>query len=209
MKKKILAAAVLLLLLSMPLFAEIEIGLGFSPPLFPDREGLSGDFFEDSIKSAHIGYSFWWLFYASVDAMVLPPYSVQGLTSTFEEGYVQLGHYRPGFLFLLDAGIRPRIGPIFILAEVGINNLYVFEQDKLEASGVEINTDLGVNLKVGAGLKFGFWGVTLSGTAVFANPEIMMKTLQALGSTNQAIAQKALDTIVESLYPAITLQLMF
>jgi hypothetical protein len=192
MRKSVLITALLVLVLAVatPVFAEIELGISgtFDPGQAsdPDKE-------LDIIPGFHVGYS-WAIFYASWDAMVLPP----GLVNEFT------GFQRPGFLNLIDAGIRLRIGPIVTYATVGTNNIYVYGQSELG----DFNPEFGANIRVGLGLTFGFWGVNLSGTTVFSSFDRLARTLQAFGGT-PAEQQAALDTILDGLIPALNLTLYF
>ena len=68
---------------------------------------------------------------------------------------------------MFDVGIKLVLKPIIFYAEVGPNVLYLyggqFYRDPLGGNGV------GVNGRIGAGVKFGWWGINLSGTQVFAS----------------------------------------
>lgn len=194
MRKSVLITALLVLVLAVatPVFAELELGI--SATIDP---GQANDPTAeiDPIPGFHVGYNWWGIFYASWDAMVLPP----GLVNEFT------GFQRPGFLNLIDAGIRLRIGPIVTYATVGTNNIYVYRQSELEGS---FNPEFGANIRVGAGLTFGFWGVNISGTTVFSSFDRLARTFQAFGGT-PAEQQAALDTIINGLIPALNLTLYF
>ena len=192
---------VVLLALSAPVFAEIELGASFTPAEYMMSEEIkqleqflgAEDQFE-AIFGFHIGYSWWWLFYGSWDAMVMPPWWVYSITVGEEAS----GIYRPAFLNLFDVGVRPTLGPIILLAEAGINNIRIYDQESLGVQGTEAN--FGVNLRLGAGLKFDWWGITVTGTSVFATFNKMVQVIQGVTESNP----NAIKYLVNSLIPSIT-----
>jgi len=217
MTKKLALCAFLILFLSGVAFAELEVGFGIAPPLGStsdetsddqtesDSESSSGGFFYDNTAVLHAGYSFAWLFYASLDAMMLPPSAVSSMTGYFnvDDGTYKNGVYRPGILSLIDVGIRPRIGPLMLMVTTGINNLYIYQQDELDE---EFASSLGVNLRVGLGLKLSKWlGLMVSGTVVFSDFDSMIFTLKAL--EDPKLTEKATEQLLNNLYPVITLNL--
>lgn len=211
MAKKLIIFAALFLVLSASLFAEIELGFGIAPPLQEHEESMYDGFFYENTGVLHFGYSFWWLFYASYDALLLPPSAVAGMTGTFNEAdsSYSSGIFRPGILSLIDVGFRPQIGPILLMATTGINNLYIYKQEELEAN-TDFEANLGVNLRLGVGLKINkFLGIMASGTVVFATFDDMSETLKNLAGNDVFLATKAEERILNNLYPAIVLNLHF
>lgn len=209
MTKKLMLAAFLILALAGTAFTdELELGFGIAPPLNQDdMQGPSKGFFYDNTAVLHVGYSFAWLFYASYDALMLPPASVSSMTGSFnvDDGTYQPGIYRPGVLSLIDVGFRPRIGPVILMVSTGFNNLYIYKQDELEEHA-GFSPDLGVNLRAGLGFKFGkALSVMASGTVVFNNFDSMISTLEGLGNDN--MRDMVLDNLLSNLYPVITLNL--
>ena len=154
MKKILLPlAAVLLLAMAVPAFAysprgEWELGLSWTPSR--DSSNIADPNAVNSIIGFHVGYA-WSILYASWDAYAMPDYWVWNMT----------GYYTPGFLNLFDVGVRLVLKPILAYAEVGPNYLYVY--------GGQSYGNIGVNARAGVGVKFGWWGVNVSGTQVFAN----------------------------------------
>jgi len=152
---------VLLLALAVPAFAERgewELGIGWTP---------SSDLINDAIINFHIGYAYS-ILYFSWDAYAMPDYWVYNATTYVDPntGYTIYGQYLPGFLNLFDVGVRFVIKPVLVYGEVGTNVLYIYGgQIYKDPNG---NTGVGVNARAGVGLKFGWWGVNLSGTQVFA-----------------------------------------
>jgi hypothetical protein len=207
MKRKAMLLIAVFLLLGTFAWAELELGLGIAPPMGNvPQEAQTGNMFGDATKVIHAGWSFWWLFYASYDGFILPPYSVAQLTSVMDTstGSYSSGYYRPGFLNTFNLGIRPRIGPISVLATVGINQLYVYKQGP---DGLEV-PPVGVNLRLGAGLRFANWiGVTVTGTTVFADFAELSSTLNALGGNDPFLKQMAQDRILNNLFPAVLMTL--
>jgi hypothetical protein len=195
-------------LAAIPVVAEMELGIGLAPPIGSAPEGARKGFFEDSTKIFHAGYSFAWLFYASYDALVLPPYAVSQMTGVIDSGTGSWspGYYRPGFLNTFNLGMRPRIGPVMISASVGANSLYVFRQgpDELKVPPV------GVNMRVGAGFKLAkHLGFMVSATSVFSDFSDMTSTLKALTGSDSFLQQKAKDRILNNLFPSAVLSLHF
>lgn len=207
MTRKTALVVALLLLLGGSAWAELELGLGIAPPIGDvPAQAQTGSFFTDATKVLHAGLSFWWLFYAGYDGLILPPYSVQQLTSGIDTGTGQVtdGYFRPGFLNTFNVGIRPRIGPISIMASVGINQLYVYRQD---ADGLA-SPPLGVNVKAGAGLRFAKWiGLSATVMSVFGDVKEMTDTFNALGGSDPFLAKQAEDKLLNNLFPVITLNL--
>lgn len=209
MTKKLMLATFLILALAGTAFTdELELGFGIAPPLNQEAmQGPSKGFFYDNTAVLHVGYSFAWLFYASYDALMLPPASVSSMTGSFDvtNGTYQTGVYRPGILSLIDVGFRPRIGPVIIMVSTGFNNLYIYKQDELvDYAGFQ--PDLGVNLRAGLGFKIGkMLSINASGTVVFNSFDNMFATLEGLGDDN--LRELVLDNLLSNLYPVISINL--
>ncbi len=195
-----------LLALSTPAFSEIELGASFTPAEFLMSEeakqleqfiGAEEDF--EAIVGFHIGYSWWWIFYGSWDAIVMPPWWIYSITV----GPDSSGTYKPGFLNLMDIGVRPTLGPIMLLAEAGLNNIYIHGQQA--EIGIESATEpnFGVNLRLGAGLKFGWWGITVTGTSVFATFTKMTDVIEGVIESDPL----AIQYLISSLIPSITVNM--
>jgi hypothetical protein len=206
MAKRIVALMAVLILVTVPIFAEIELGFGLAPSLGTIPSEASQGFFNDSTKVIHAGYSFAWLFYASYDGFILPPYSVSQMTGVMDTttGSWSPGYYRPGFLNTFNVGIRPRIGPVMISASIGANSLYIYRQG---SDGLTV-PPVGVNLRVGAGLKLGkLLGVMVSGTSVFSDFNDLSTTMTALTGNDAYLQQIATDRILNNLFPSVVLSL--
>ena len=165
MKKLLLPlAALLLLALAVPAaFSEAELGIGLSPGSVanpPDPSNV------DPIINFHVGWS-WQILYLSWDAYAMPDYWVYANTSYVDAntGYYNSGYYVPGFLNMFDIGAKIVLKPFIFYGEGGVNYLYL--------RGGQSYGRVGVNARLGAGLKFGFWGVNISGTQVFASTQDM------------------------------------
>lgn len=184
--RKLIVAILLVAVVALPGFSlGVELGVSVTP--IPAGDG--GDV--EMAFGSHIGISPFAILYASWDALVMPPGVIGSWT----------GYYRPGFLNLFDAGLRLVLGPIVVLAEIGVNNVYVYKQ------GTEDIAGLGANLRLGAGLKFGMWGVTLTGTSVFPTMEALIDTLKGLvadESRNWAVEQ-----LVSGLVPSLMAVIYF
>jgi len=209
MRKSVFLAVVLFLATGIGAFAEIELGIGIAPPIGEVPEDAASDgLFGDATTVLHAGYSFWWLFYASYDAFVLPPYAVSQMTGTIDpaNGGLQPGYYRPGYLNTFNFGIRPRLGPLMLTASIGANSLYIYkgEEDGLEPP------PLGVNLRFGAGWKISkHFGLMATGTTVFGSMDELSNTLDALNSDNPDVSAAAEDRILANLFPSIVFSLYF
>jgi hypothetical protein len=188
-------------------FADIEIGVGVAPPLSErpagatDNPGPLGDI----MVEFHGGFSFWWLFYASADAYVLPPFVVRQMTTAIDtsSGFVKDGQYRPGFLTLFDVGIRPKIGPIALSATAGVNSLYIYKEKDLPKDAYK--PELGVNLRLGLYVFLNrFMAVTASGTTVFPSFSSLVSTMKAIGGSDSYLQQQAVDYVVGNLYPTVS-----
>ena len=113
------------------------------------------------------------------------------------------GLYRPGFLNLWDFGIRIQIRPVVASVGLGLNSIYVYRQGDVQT----LENNFGANLRLAGGLRFDWWGIGLSGTAVFPSFDYMIDTLKGLipESSRQFAAQKIGDALV----PSITFTLYF
>ena len=152
-----LAVAALLALAVPAAFAEWELGIG----LTPGQVAGNTDPNADPLLNFHVAYS-WNIIYASWDSYAMPDYWVYQNTTYVDpsSGYIVTGVLAPGFLNLFDVGLKIYLRPFIGYAEFGTNYLYV--------RGGQSYGRVGVNFRVGAGVKFGFWGINLSGTQVFA-----------------------------------------
>ena len=157
--KKLLVplVAILLLALAVPAFAEWELGIGLTPGQVggpPDPNNV------DPIMDFHVGYA-WSILYLSWDAYAMPDYWVYNNTTYVEpsSGYTIPGYVVPGFLNMFDVGARIVLKPVIAYAEIGTNYLYL--------RGGASYGKIGVNARLGIGVKYGFWGTNLSGTQVF------------------------------------------
>jgi hypothetical protein len=159
--KKLLVPLVVVTLLALAVpaaFAEWELGLG----LTPGQVAGNSDPNADPLLNFHVGYS-WSILYASWDSYAMPDYWVYQNTIYVDPstGYTSGGILAPGFLNLFDVGLKIAPRPFIAFAEIGTNYLYV-------RGGLNYGR-IGVNFRLGAGVKFGFWGVNLTGTQVFAS----------------------------------------
>jgi len=192
-------------------WADIEIGVGVSPPMISQQEldaerdqlTTQKSFLGDTVVSFHAALDFSWLLTVSGDAFVLPPIVVRNMTTYVTDGgFLKDGVYRPGFLILTDVGLKLKWGAFGALATAGFNELYIYRQDDLDPDAKP--PSLGVNLRLGA-----FWRlsrdflVSLTGTSVFPNPESLLSTLKAVAGDNGYLRDEALRTITGNLYPTL------
>ena len=193
MRKTVLAAAVIVMLImtAAPAFSnELELGLSWTPVQADENYG------EDALESMtgfHVGYVMLNFLYGSWDSIVVPPSMISDWT----------GFYRPGFLNLYDFGIRIQIKPVVVSVGMGLNSVYVHNQGETQT----LENNFGANLRLAAGLRFDWWGVGLTGTAVFPSFDYMVDTLKGLVA--DSTRQYAADRIVDSLVPSLAVTLYF
>lgn len=195
-KLLVLLAALLLVAIAVPAaFADVELGISATPGIKTD----SGQ--DQTITGFHIGYN-WGILYGSWDALAMPAVLVSNMTGYWDDvnQFYVSGPYVPGFLNLYDVGLRIVLQPFLLYTELGVNNLYVYKN--LGNGG-----SFGANLRLGAGLKFGFWGVNVSGTAVFSSFGLMADTLKKLVA--ESTRQEAISQIGQGLVPSINLTFYF
>jgi len=158
MKKLLVPLAVILFLaLAVPSFADWELGMGITPAHNTDATTTQ----VDAIINFHVAYAYSILYFAW-DAYAMPDYWVYNATSYYDTlGNFYPGQDVPGFLNTFDVGARIILRPIVIYGTIGPNMLYLY--------GGQLYNGVGVNARLGVGLRFGFWGVNVSGTQVFAN----------------------------------------
>jgi hypothetical protein len=126
-------------------FAEVELGFGLT-----SGSVVGGDANSSLIPNFHLGLSLD-ILYFSWDAYAMPDY----WTNNF------VGVYVPSFLNTFDAGLKLVFKPLLLYGEVGPNFLYL--------RGGQTSDTVGVNLRLGIGLKFRWWGINVSGTELFSS----------------------------------------
>lgn len=200
-------AAIMLISLAVPaLFADDEFELGMSiTPLhmvaggddeytdqysdtYTDEYMEEKDFLEEWLIGFHFGYSMSFL-YATIDAMVLPPFLVSDMTNVDyyddvkKEWVVIPGVERPAFLNFIDVGAKFTLGSFVLFGEAGINQLYIYRQGDIPD---EQKGSFGTNLRIGVSYKvLDSLSVGLTGTAIFPNFETMGKALKGLVSDDE------------------------
>jgi hypothetical protein len=152
------------------------------------------------VPGFHIGYA-WSVLYFSWDALAMPPFFVQNATTVMDPttGAVTSGPSVPGFLNMYDVGLRFVLKPILGYLEIGTNNLYVYQQGL--AGG------FGANLRLGVGLKFGWWGVNISGTEIFASFSDLTSVIGGL--FDASTRTWAANEIASGLVPSLNLTFYF
>ncbi len=183
MKKLLLPlAAILLLAFAVPTaFADAELGIGLTPGQISGNTDANAQ----PLESFHVGWS-WTILYLSWDAYAMPDYWVWNATG---------GSYAvPGFLNLFDAGIKLTLQPFTAYLEVGTDYLYL--------RGGNTYPNMGVNARLGLGLRFGWWGVDLSGTQVFASFGDMEAAFKDAAAGNTA-------TLLNGLVPTLNFTIYF
>jgi hypothetical protein len=193
MKKLLLPlAAILLLALAVPAaFSEAELGIGLSPGQIsgaPDPSNV------DPIINFHVGWT-WSILFLSWDSYAMPDYWVYTNTSyTDQWGGYHDGFNVPGFLNMFDIGVKIVLKPFVGFVEIGTNGLYL--------RGGENYGRVGVNARLGAGLKFGFWGINFSGTQVFNSTQDMSAAFHDAAHGNWS-------TLTDGMVPTLDLVIYF
>jgi hypothetical protein len=160
MRKMLLPViAITLACAAFPAFAEWELGVSWTPVPNAIVDGGSGI---DSMTGYHMAYVES-LFYASWDVLSVPDRIVGAWT----------GYHEDGCLSFLDAGLRLSLRPVVCFAEAGVNNLFIHDNGFVPEG-------FGANVRLGAGVKFGWWGVTLTGTSVFPSWDDLSSAVSAL-----------------------------
>jgi len=212
----VLLVAIMLIVPTFIFADEIELGiavtpLGLNKNTQADQMGGmlgSGDgFFQNNSLGLHAGYSLAWLFYASIDANIMPSWWIKTATEMSDPttGEFKQGILAPGYMTFIDVGIRPTLGPIILMAELGMNYLYIhdtYNKDPL-TGGPMAGGSIGANLRIGVGYKFSAFSVSLQGTAVFPNFEALSATLKGVANEDQ----KSIDALKASLIPSLTFYL--
>ncbi len=190
--KKILVplAVVLLLALAVPsAFArpsQLELGMSWTSTSFLQNQASS----TDSILGFHAAYD-WFILTGSWDSLAINSATMNSLT----------GWYVPGFINYFDAGLRFKLRPFELAAEIGTNYVYFYNGEGPS------NGSWGANLRLSGGLNFGWWGVGVSGTSAFSSFELLTSTIGGLFSSSTRT--KALSDLTGGLVPAIYLTFYF
>lgn len=205
--------AVLFACTAVSLFSgEVEIGLGISPP--PRTEEKNVGYVADSegiedkwAPSFHFGYSFAWLFYVSADSQVVSPRQVYAYTEDQDHGVN--GYRVPGFLNTFNVGFRPNIGPLRLLATVGINHLYIYGNPSETNPAESSDLDMGVNFKAGLGWYGDNIGVLATGMFTFDSFDQMSDVFSDLTSDVSRRKEEAQDTLMTLLIPTFSFVILF
>jgi hypothetical protein len=182
MKKILLPlAALLLLALATPAFAEWDLGVSWLP-LGKDVAVAKSEY--NFIPGFHVGYGFWYIGYATWDAYAMPNWMIWNITNYY---------FAPGFLNLWDVGLRLQLGPVVGFGEIGINNVYVYQTGLVGADGI------GANIRLGAGLKFDWWGITMTGTNVYGSFNEAASNIGGLFSGDANVRTASVNRITNGL----------
>jgi hypothetical protein len=199
--KKLLVplAAMLLLALAIPAVAEVELGIS-ATPVAGGQSNVNGT---DFITGFHVAYA-WSILYFTWDSLAMPASTVESMTSSYDPIQQKNipGTYAPGFLNLFDGGLRLTLQPFVVSATVGTNRLHVY--NNLPGGG-----EFGANLRLGAGLRFNSWGLSLSGTAAFSSFTQLGNTVKGLFAKDTKIQDAAVQAITDRLIPSIGLTFYF
>ncbi len=135
---------------------------------------------------------------------------ISGMTSWYDETneIMVQGPYRPGFLNMFDVGIRPQIGPVILMATVGINTIYIHGQNVEGLVDMErVNPDLGANLRFGVGWKFDFWGLMITGTQIYPSFGDITDIFGGIINGSPQERREALNELQSNIVPSIVINL--
>jgi len=143
------------------------------------------------VPGFHVGYG-WFILYASWDSIAMPSWFVEQYTHDASLSV-------PGFLNLYDVGLRFLFKPVELYATVGTNSIHAYEHP--------LDLSLGANIRLGAGLKFRWWGVSVSGTNVYGSWADL--TAVVTGLTQPSTRAWAEQQILYGLVPSVNLTFYF
>jgi len=203
MRKQLLVFIAMMVLTALPALAEIELGIGVSPPMGQDTSG-SQQFWDGATKSVHIGLRTLAVLYFSGDFIVVPSYfadSMSGHWDSAGQSWVQGTYNRPGVISLYDAGLKLKLGSINLSASAGINQFYLYKQSEVSDY---TPPELGVNLRLGAGLRL-FKILGLEAVIVTVQPSFKdaIDVVKGSFSSDAEYQQSSLDRLTKQLIPMI------
>jgi hypothetical protein len=211
MAKRIIALMAVLLLASIPIFAEIELGVGLTPAT--QDKGSTGtsnqsyDVWNDSFKTVHLGWRTLGVLYFSGDFMVVPPGVAKGMTSYYDSGlntWVE-GIYRPAVISLYDVGLKLALKSLSFSAQVGINQFYLYKQDEIQNFNPP---QIGANLKVAAGLRLvRFLGMEVGAISVQPSFKDAVDVVKGVFDKDARTQKDAVDKLVKQIIPTIQIVL--
>lgn len=193
-------AVILILVMVIPAAADqLELGMSLTP-ISPTEDKNDPNYDSDQsliVPGFHVGYRFAYIGYISWDSYVMPPEYITDWTKTYDDDtdVYQAGPFRPGFLNTWNIGLKLVLGPIVGYSTVGLNSIYVYKQDEYEYLGEKFNSNFGANWKIGAGLKFDDWGITLDMMALFPSFDSMQRDLSDLFGDDDELSTAAEENI--------------
>ena len=203
MKKTFLLLAGFMLL-SMPAWSDqLELGIGAAPAPSGTEDPNAP---AESLTLLRVAYTTLGIINFSLDSLILPPSSIQQMTGqftfdpiTYETSFVQ-GIYRPGMVNLYDVGIKFALFNKLVMGvQVGVNSLYIYRMNEDPELFNGINTELGANIKLSAGWKFGN-NLGLEAAMYSIQPSIDDATnvLKGLASDNTVVQDAAIDQLLNN-----------
>ena len=210
MRKQLLVLIAMMVLTALPALAEIELGIGVSPPMGQDtsnsntaNQSGSQQFWDGATKSIHIGLRTLAIVYISGDFIVVPSYFTQTMTNSWDNATQSWtgGQYRPGVVSLYDLGFKLKLGSVSLSASAGINQFYVYKQSEI----LDFTPPpLGVNLRLGAGLRL-FKILGLEAVIVTVQPSFKdaIDVVKGSFSSDAEYQQSSLDRLTKQLIPMI------
>jgi hypothetical protein len=212
MNKWLFILAAMIVFIVMPAVAEIELGIGVSPPLGQDTSASNMNsanqtgmqqFWNGATKSLHAGWRTLGILYVSGDFVLIPSFFTETMTGSWDSSTATWspGVYRPAVVSLYDAGFKLKLGSLSLSVQAGLNQLYVYKQSEL----VNFNAPpLGVNLRLGAGLRLAkFLG--LEAVIVTLQPSFQdaVDVVKGVVSSDSVLQQNSLDRLTKQLIPSI------
>jgi len=206
MRKHLCTFLALVALAALPALAEVEFGIGISPPIGQPASTSTDagqQIWDGATKSVHIGMRTLGVLYFSGDFIVVPSFLTQTMTSTWNSGTQtwDQGVYRPGVVSLYDLGLKLKLGSVNLSASAGVNQFYVYKQDEISNFTPPA---LGVNLRLGAGFRI-FKILGLEAVIVTIQPSFQeaVDVVKGVFNSDSAVQQDSMDRLTKQLIPMI------
>lgn len=208
MKKTILLLAGFMLLASVAWSDELELGIGAAAQGGSNNALNATQTDPNSAESLYVlRAAYNWLNFVnfSLDSIILPPSSVQKMTSSFTYDanfnlVTNLGVFRPGMVNMFDVGVKFALFNRLVMGvQVGVNDLYIYKLDEVKALLPNFNTGLGANIKVTTGWKFSDnLGLEVAMYSIQSDPDAAIKVIEGIASKDSAVQSQAVGRLLDN-----------
>ncbi|MEI8095463.1 MAG: hypothetical protein WCG80_14735 [Spirochaetales bacterium] len=208
MKKTILLLAGFMLLASVAWSDELELGIGAAAQGGSNNALNATQTDPNSAESLYVlRAAYNWLNFVnfSLDSIILPPSSVQKMTSSFTYDanfnlVTNLGVFRPGMVNMFDVGVKFALFNRLVMGvQVGVNDLYIYKLDEVKALLPNFNTSLGANIKVTTGWKFSDnLGLEVAMYSIQSDPDTAIKVIEGIASKDSAVQSQAVGRLLDN-----------